>query len=108
MAVVINRREFFLGWFVQNRPAPVEVEVMEVFSASYGPSAFLVHHASESARNAFGEWLRAHNGFPITCRSRTGTAFDGRIFRVRMCFGRGLILTHAPITIHVKDRVSIN
>jgi hypothetical protein len=108
MVVVLSRREFFLGWLVQGRPPGVEVEVIEVFSASEGPSAFLVHHASESGRIAFGEWLRAHDGVAISFRSRTGTAFNGRIFRVRMCFGRGLILTRAPVIIRVKDRVMIN
>jgi hypothetical protein len=108
MALVFNRREFFLGWLVQNLATGIEVEVMEVFTPSGGPAAFLVHHASESARNAFGEWLRTHDGVPITCRSRAGIAFDGWIFRVRMCFGRGLILTRAPVALRAKDRLSIS
>jgi hypothetical protein len=108
MALVFSRREFFLGWLVQNRATGVEVEVMEVFTPSGRPAAFLVHHASESARTAFGVWLRTHDGVPIICRSGTGIAFDGWIFRVRMCFGRGLILTRAPVALRAKDRVIIN
>ena len=103
----MNRREFFLALLLQSRSASVEVAVMEVFSASDGPAAFLVHHADESARKAFGQWLRAHDGERVTCRLNNGTA-DGRIFRVKMCFGRGLILTRAPIAVRAKDRVSIN
>jgi hypothetical protein len=103
----MNRREFFLTWIFQGRSAPLEAKVMEAFTSSDGPSAFLVHHASESARNAFGEWLRTHDGVRITCRSGTGTAFDGRIFRLRLCFGRGLILTRAPVALRAEDRVII-
>ena len=107
MVVVMTRREFFLSWMFQNRPAAVEVEVIEIFSASAGPSALLVHHATQSARNAFGQWLRAHDGAGITCRLRDGARVDARIFRVKMCFGRGLILTSAPVLIRAKDHVSI-
>jgi hypothetical protein len=108
MAVSISRREFLLGWTLQSRSNSVEVEVMEAFAASDGPSAFLVHHANEAARNAFAAWLRAHDGTRINCRLPDGTTSDGYIFRVKMCFGRGLVLTRAPIAIHPKDRVSIN
>ena len=104
----MHRREFLLAWIFQNRSASVEVEVMEVFSTSDGPSAFLVHHASEAARNAFGEWLRANDGTRIACRLRNGTIVDGQIFRVRICFGRGLIVTRAPVAIRQKDVVIIN
>jgi hypothetical protein len=108
MAVVISRRGFLLSWFVQNRPATVEVEVMEAFSTSGGPSALLVHHATEAERNAFGVWLRTHDGALIVCRLPAGTAVHGQIFRVKMCFGRGLILTRTPVAIRPKDVLHIN
>ncbi|PYS54498.1 MAG: hypothetical protein DMG13_07910 [Acidobacteria bacterium] len=104
----MNRREFFLTWIFQNRSTSTEVEVMEVFAASDGPSAFLVHHASEAARTAFGEWLRANDGARIVCRLHNGTTLDGVIFRVKMCFGRGLVLTRAAVAVRPKDIVSIN
>jgi len=108
VGVVVNRRQFFLAWIFQNRLTSVEVEVMEVFAVSDGPCAFLVHHASKSARDAFGEWLRANDGARIVCRLRDGTTVDGGIFRVKMCFGRGLVLTRAPVAIRPKDVVRIN
>jgi hypothetical protein len=82
--------------------------VVEVFPGSEGPSAFLVHHANDAARNAFGAWLRAHDGARVICRFPDGTAANGQIFRVKMCFGRGLVLTRAPVAIHPKERVSID
>jgi len=104
----MNRREFLLGGIAPKQPAALQVEVMEVFSSSDGPAAFLVHHATESARNAFGEWLRANDGGRIACRLRSGTTIAGRIFRVKMCFGRGLILTRAPVAIRPKDVLIVN
>jgi hypothetical protein len=104
----MTRREFFLTWIFQGRSTSLEVEVIEVFSGSDGPSGLLVHHANQATRNAFGEWLREHDGAGIACRLREGATVDARIFRVKMCFGRGLILTRAPVTIRAKDRVSIN
>ena len=108
MVVSINRREFLLGWTRQSRSDSVEVEVMEVFAASEGPFAFLIHHANESSRNAFAAWLRAHDRARITCRLPDGTATDGRIFRVKMCFGRGLVVVSAPIRVRARDKLSIN
>src|SRR5262245_13351334 len=99
----MNRRQFFLSFMFQKKSTALQVEVMEVFPSSDGPAALLVHHVTESARNAFGEWLRANDGGRITCRQRRGTTIDGRIFRVKMCFGRGLILTRAPVAIRPKD-----
>jgi len=104
----MNRRQFFLGWIFQNAPTIVQVEVMEVFRPSEGPSAFLVHHASEAGRSRFAQWLRANNGARIVCRLPNGTKVDGRIFRVRMCFGRGLVLTRAPAPIRREDVLIID
>lgn len=108
MVISISRREFLLWWTLQSRSNSVEVSVLEVFGGSDGPAAFLVHHANEAARNAFGEWLRAHDGALIHCRLPDGTTADGHIFRVKMCFGRGLILTAAPIALRARDRMSIH
>ena len=61
----MNRRQFFLGLIFQERPTTLQVEVMEVFSSSDGPSAFLVHHASDATRNVFTEAI-ANTDFPAS------------------------------------------
>ena len=104
----MNRRQFFLSWFFQGRPGNLQIEVMEVFSAADGPSAFLVHHASETTRDLFAEWLRANSGKRVVCQLRDGTRLEARIFRVSMCFGRGLILTREPAPIRAREIVSID
>jgi hypothetical protein len=108
MVVVMNRRDFLLTWIFQKQSTSIEVEVMEVFSPSDGPRALLVNDASEGARDSFSEWLRANDGARIGCRLRDGAKIDGTIFRVRKCFGRGLILARAPVAIRAKDHLSIN
>jgi hypothetical protein len=105
----MNRRQFFLRLLSQEKSTTIEVVVMEVFSGSDGPSAFLVHHANEATRAVFAEWLRRNSGATIVCRPGNGTQIQGRIFRVSMCFGRGLILTtfDPPIPIRPRDVLSI-
>jgi hypothetical protein len=89
----------------QAKPATLQFHVIEIFSNPDGPSAFLFHHASEATRNAFAKWLSANDGARTSCRLQNGTKFDGRMFREKMCFGRGLMLTHAPVDIRPKDVV---
>lgn len=107
----MKRREFLLGSLVSVRvrqQSSIQVEVMEVFSPSSGPSALLVHHADEPTREAFADWLRRNGGAEIILQSRDRTPIDARIFRVSLCFGRGLILLRvAPAGIRAKDVLSV-
>jgi len=104
----MNRRQFFLSFVFQVKPTTLELQVMEVFSGSDGPSAFLVHHSSDATRSVFAQWLRVHDGARIACRLRNGMTINGQIFRVKLCFGRGLLLTRTPVAIRAGDLVSIN
>jgi hypothetical protein len=103
----MKRREFLFTWIIPQRKSALSLEVMEVFSSPDGPSALLVHHANEATRNAFSEWLRANDGKPVLCRNGAGAAIDGRIFRLRLCFGRGLILTRSTLSIREKEILNI-
>jgi len=105
---MMKRREFLIGGALGSALAgpqkTLEVEVMEVFSSSTGPSALLVHHADEANRETFANWLRSNSSKQVTCELRSKTAFTARIFRIRLCFGRGLILLSAPaVGIAAKD-----
>jgi len=104
----MKRREFLIGSAMSSALASpqntLEVEVMEVFSSSTGPSALLVHHANEATRETFANWLRNNSGRQITCELRNKTSFPARIFRISLCFGRGLILLSTPaVGITAKD-----
>ena len=80
---------------------------MEVFNSPEGPSALLIHHASEATRTAFADWLRSNSGASILCTLPNGQHVNARIFRVNQCFGRGLILTRLPVTVRPRDILSI-
>ena len=109
---LMKRREFLLGsalvsGFVQKEPDAIRVEVMEVFSASTGPSALLVHHVDEATREAFANWLRANSGRKVVCTLTNKMRIDAQIFRVSLCFGRGLILLRGPAPVRAKDILGI-
>jgi hypothetical protein len=109
---MMKRREFLIGGALGSALAgpqkTLEVEVMEVFSSPTGPSALLVHHADEATRETYATWLRSNSGKQITCELRSKTSFAARIFRIRLCFGRGLILLSSPsVGIAAKDILKI-
>jgi hypothetical protein len=103
----MNRREFLFSWTIPQLKSGLSLEVIEIFSSPDGPSALLVHHANEATRNAFSEWLRANDGKSVLCRTGAGAPIDGRVFRVRLCFGRGLILTRSRPSIREKEILNI-
>jgi hypothetical protein len=109
---LMKRREFLVSVALAPAAAKLQdsinIEVMEVFSPPSGPSALLVHHADEATRDAFANWLRRNNGTLVVCKPRNGTPTSGRIFRVSLCFGRGLILFGAPVQqVRPKDVLSL-
>ena len=62
---------------------------------------------------AFSKQKMRKAGWPLGSRvqgrmSVSGITVNGQIFRVKMCFGRGLVLTRAPVAIHPKDVVLLN
>ena len=93
---LMKRREFLVGSILSSATSPVQdsmrVEVMEVFSSLSGPSALLVHHSDEPTREAFANWLRRNSGKEILFQPQGEAPIDARIFRISLCFGRGLIL----------------
>jgi hypothetical protein len=62
----MKRREFLMTVALTQATTKlqnsIDVKVMEVFAATSGPSALLIHHADEPARDAFGNWLRRNSG----------------------------------------------
>jgi hypothetical protein len=108
----MNRRRFFRSslsaWVFQTRPGALKVAVMETFLDSAGPSAVMVHHATEATRSAFAAWLRANSGASIICTLPDGRRIGARIFRLNGCFGRGLILTREIIDVQAKDVLAVD
>ena len=72
----MKRREFLIGGALGSALATpqttLEVEVMEVFSSSTGPSALLVHHADEATRQA------SQIGFVVAAASKSRASCEAR------------------------------
>ena len=79
----------------------------QVFAIDDKTRAILVNHASESSRNRFAQWLQTNPKAKLRILRTTGEETDATIFRVRMCFGRGLILLSQPITIREGEVLTL-
>jgi len=103
----MNRRSF-LTFFLKTHAgsSAVSVSVLEVFGSEY-PLALLVHHADERNRTEFAQWLRAQPEKAIRIVSINGQGVRGTMFRVRMCFGRGLILLETSLRVEEGDTLTI-
>jgi hypothetical protein len=105
----INRRQ--LLWLLLVRPpqsTPLQVSVLETFVMEDKTRAILVNHGSPSSRDQFARWLQAHPRSNIRIRDKAGEEGEATMFRVRMCFGRGLILLKQPMTIREGDVLTIS
>src|SRR5262245_13007742 len=105
----LSRRVFFSALLFP-RPEGVtllNVEVLETFDLDGRSIAMLVHHADAASRQDFATWLQ--NNPKSTTRVRTRTGFETRasIFRVRMCFGRALILPREPVQTHRGELLTL-
>jgi hypothetical protein len=102
--VIFNRR-LFLSLLVA-RPAqasPLRVAVLEKFDVNSRTTAVLVHHADPATRDAFAAWLQRFPKSAVRLRLSDGVEVSATIFRVRMCFGRGLIFFEKPVQIRERD-----
>ena len=92
------------------RPAqalPLRVTVLENFDINSRTAAVLVHHADPATRDAFAAWLRRYPKSAVRLRLRDGAEVSATIFRVRMCFGRGLILFEKAVQIREGDILTL-
>lgn len=103
--MTFNRRLFLsvLLTPTARQTTSIQVAVLETFNAGQGVSAVLVHQDNAAARDTFAKWLRAHTNGVIRVRTTDGWDASATMFRVRMCFGRGLILFEKPIPIREGD-----
>jgi hypothetical protein len=93
-----NRRVFISLLVARPTSAtPLDVEVLETFDFDGEAVAVLVHHADEASRQNFATWLQQNPKSSARIRTRSGFETKASVFRVRMCFGRALILPREPL-----------
>jgi hypothetical protein len=105
-----NRRIFFSA-LLFTRPTQsksLAVEVIETFEIEGRTTAVLAHHIDPLSRDRFADWLRSHPKSTVRIRSNAGQETTATVFRVRMCFGRALILLNESLRIQERDTLSIS
>jgi hypothetical protein len=105
----MNRRTFFASLLMTRpaQPTSFEVLVLEAFGLGAQTSAVLVHHSAPVARDQFARWLQTHPGSAVRVRRKDGMEIPAKMFRVRMCFGRGLILFERQVQVRERELLSI-
>jgi hypothetical protein len=104
----LNRRVFIsLAVIPWQRGPSIPVEVLETFNDGGSTLALLVHHADPANRQQFSEWIHGHSPANIRIRTAAGQETPAKIFRMRMCFGRALILLNSAIQIGEHERLTV-
>ena len=85
----------------------VRASVLEIFEIDGAVKAILVNQARPDQRDVFAGWLRSHAQSRIRIQTTNGDEYPASIFRVRMCFGRGLIILDQPIKVRERDTLAI-
>ena len=100
----INRRRFLSILLVHpSQTQSIRIAVLETFKIDDSCVALLVHHAEPETRDVFAKWLQAHPKATIRVRRQGGQEVMATIFRVRMCFGRGLILLQSALPVRERE-----
>jgi hypothetical protein len=105
----MSRRGFFASLLLGHptQATSFEVVVLETFGLDQQISAVLVHHSEPAARNQFARWLQTHPKSVVRIRRNNGKEVSATMFRVRMCFGRGLILLEEQIQIRERESLTV-
>ena len=104
----LNRRIFLSVLFAKPmRLSSLEVEVLETFDLGGRSVAILVHHSDSKSRDQFARWLQSNPKTTVQVQTNDGFVTPATVFRVRMCFGRGLILLSKPVQIRERDLLTI-
>src|SRR5262249_27931438 len=103
------RRVFFFTLLFAKPAGTVslKVEVLKTFDRDGKPVALLVHHADAASRKNFATWLKNNPTSPARIRTGDGFETQASVFRVRMCFGRALILPREPLRTRRGDSFTV-
>jgi hypothetical protein len=113
MVMKLSRRNFFTALLFAEATAratqtkALEAAVLEIFEIDGRTVAVLANHASPSVREQFAMWLRSRRKAVVRVRTPSGVETTAFLFRVRMCFGRALIVLHQPLSIREGDKLFI-
>jgi hypothetical protein len=109
MVMKLTRRIFFaaLLFVPAKQTKSLEAAVLETFDMDGRTVAILVNHGRPSIREEFAMWLRSRPRAIVRVRTPSGVETTAFMFRVRMCFGRALMILREPTQIREGDRVFV-
>jgi len=96
-------------------PMRLECEVLEISNPYRGESKdlsaigyALVRHKNQADRRRLSEWLRTESGADVVFTAGDGSPHRGALRRLRMCFGRGLLMFTEPVKLREGDVLIID
>ena len=103
----ITRRIFLSLLLTAPKQVPRQAAVLETFTVNDNTVAVLANHGREDEREVFARWLQSKPTSRIRIRNKDGEQVNATCFRVRMCFGRALIIPDKPIQIRERESLTI-
>ena len=68
----------------------------------------IVRHKNSDDRERLSTWLRTHSGAEVTFAAADGRPHRGVLRRLRMCFGRGLLIFTDPVNLKEGETIVID
>ena len=67
----------------------------------------IIRHKNAADRSRFSEWLHNESGSVVMFTISDGTRRRGVLRRLRMCFGRGLLIFAGAVTLKERDTIVV-
>lgn len=68
----------------------------------------IIRHRNPADRQRLSHWLKTQSGSDVMFTTADGISHLGVLRRLRMCFGRGLLLSVKPIVLKEGDLLTID
>jgi hypothetical protein len=90
-------------------------EVLEVSNEYLGDQKELgainylvIRHKNAEDQKRFSEWLKRHSGAGVTFATPDGVSHRGVVRRLKVCFGRGLLIFVGPVNVKERDSIVVH
>ena len=95
-------------------PPTITCDVLEVSNQYQGdrkelaPLGYLIiRHKNAEDQKKFSDWLKGHNGAGVTFTTPDGVRHHGVVRRLKVCFGRGLLIFTEPVSVKERDSIVV-
>jgi hypothetical protein len=67
----------------------------------------IIRHKNAEDQKRFSDWLKSHSGAGITFTTPDGVSHQGVVRRLKVCFGRGLLIFVGPVQVKERDSIVV-